>query len=90
MDEEQPSPPSTQVSAVKLLEDLYALRERTDNQIKTIEEILGGHQPAAPSPKPQRAKKKCRTCGEEGHTAPSCPNKDRVDEPPAALPHNTI
>jgi hypothetical protein len=90
MDEEQPTPPTTQVSAVKLLEDLYALRDKTDNQIKTIEEILGGHQPAAPSPKRQRAAKKCSTCGEEGHTAPSCPNENRLDKPPSTLLPNTI
>jgi hypothetical protein len=54
--------------------ELLKVRKDTDAEMKTL---IDGGDIAALAPAKGRAPQKCSVCDEEGHTARTCPHKER-------------
>jgi hypothetical protein len=65
------------MDAVAKLKELYETRDKANEQIQAIEQLLGADPTEVKKRKPQT----CSKCGSEEHSARTCPQK----MPPATM-----
>jgi hypothetical protein len=68
------------MDALTKLKELYEARDRANEQIQAIEQLLGAD-PIEAKPKKERKPQTCSKCGSESHSARTCPDK----MPPAMI-----